>query len=236
MSKFNTARKEKPDLYNQFPTAYITKVVKSHFPNVTAGLSLLSLIKPWHMQAVSLTLGRVLRWLRFKAGLEQTDRWAVSGLSPVSTTASLSISCRQPVCGPLAVPQSRLGEWRTALCHVITFIYRKKTFSPAKRNPAGRKRRFSLPVWREEKSKMNFAMWTECWIRQTCSWRAIVSELAPWHNSDRVTADRMTDQIGEVWLRLCRRSVALPETGFKAAFLLSNTGDFSTKSLCPFCK
>lgn len=43
--KFNTAEKEKLDLYKQFPAAHITKLVKSHFPNVTADLSVLSLIQ-----------------------------------------------------------------------------------------------------------------------------------------------------------------------------------------------
>lgn len=61
-------------------------------------------------------------------------------------------------------------------------------------------------------------------------------DLPPWDSSDRFTGDRVTDQTGEVWLKLFRRSVALPEIGFKAAFLLSNSVDFSTKSLCPFCK
>ena len=72
MSKFNTAGKEKLDLYNQPPPAHMTKPMKSHFPNVTAALGLLSLIKPQHMLAVSLTLCWVLWWVKFKAALEQT--------------------------------------------------------------------------------------------------------------------------------------------------------------------
>lgn len=74
MSKFNTAGKEKLDLYNQSLPAPIAKPMKSHFPNVTAVLGLLSLIKPQHALAVNLTLGRVLRWVTFKAALEQTAR------------------------------------------------------------------------------------------------------------------------------------------------------------------
>lgn len=59
-----------------------------------------------------------------------------------------------------------------------------------------------------------------------------MTELTPWDSSDRITADGATGQTGEIWLRLFRRSVAVPETGFKAAFLLCNTVVFSMKSLC----
>lgn len=71
MSKFNAAEKEKLDLYNQSPPAHVTKPMKRHFPSVTAALGLLPLIKPQHALAVSLTLGLVLRWEKFKAVLEQ---------------------------------------------------------------------------------------------------------------------------------------------------------------------
>lgn len=213
MSKFNTARKEKLDLYNQFPTAHITKAVKSHFPNVTADLSVLSLIKLQHTLALrtwpwagscggwSLKQG----WSRLAGELCQL--WSLHSPLPFSP----SLTGRSPGSAP-----EHTCEHRTALWHVITFTYRKKNLPaktspvgdmlPAKISPVGRKRSFSLPVWREEKSKMNFAMWTECWMRQTCSWRAIVSELVPWDRSDRVTGDRGTNQTGEVWLRLFRRS------------------------------
>lgn len=52
----------------------------------------------------------------------------------------------------------------------------------------------------------------------------------------RVLGVRETSQKGAVWLRLCRRSVAVPETRLKAAFVLPRANVLSSKSHCPFCK
>ena len=57
-----------------------------------------------------------------------------------------------------------------------------------------------------------------------------------WGSCGRVIGVRETNQKGAVWLRLFRRSVAVPEIGLWAAFVLSESNALLTKSLRPFCK